>query len=294
MLNSSGLSGAAPIWSQFMEFAVPYLTNGAPTPFNRPAGIMDKVVCRLSGTEPSNSCDNQYTEVFASDQPPLPSSKDLTRRTKIDLWTGLEASDACKGPTEDEVVLDVTDKWARDWLGTEDGRAWLEDRGLPRKPYFAPERQCKADDPQPIIEIKLNDGEVITSAILDIKGSATADAGFKKWVLEYGQGAEPTAWTILNESDKPVKDGTLYLWNVSTMPNGIISLRLTLIGDKTEVEKRVALNLSLPTPTVPSPTPTSSATPTLTPTMTLTPEIIIPSETPTSTETPTETATTPP
>jgi penicillin-binding protein 1C len=294
MLNSSGLSGAAPIWSQFMEFAVPYLTNGTPTPFNRPAGIMDKVVCRLSGTEPSNSCDNQYTEVFASDQPPLPSSKDLTRRTKIDLWTGLEASDACKGPTEDEVVLDVTDKWARDWLGTEDGRAWLEDRGLPRKPYFAPERQCKADDPQPIIEIKLNDGEVITSAILDIKGSATADAGFKKWVLEYGQGAEPTAWTILNESDKPVKDGTLYLWNVSTMPNGIISLRLTLIGDKTEVEKRVALNLSLPTPTVPSPTPTSSATPTLTPTMTLTPEIIIPSETPTSTETPTETATTPP
>ena len=31
MVSSSGLSGAAPIWSQFMEFAVPYLTNGAPT-----------------------------------------------------------------------------------------------------------------------------------------------------------------------------------------------------------------------------------------------------------------------
>jgi 1A family penicillin-binding protein len=294
MLNSSGLSGAAPIWSQFMEFAVPYLTNGAPTPFNRPAGIMDKVVCRLSGTEPSNACDNQYTEVFASDQPPLPAGQDLARRVKIDLWTGLEASDACKGPTEDEMVLNVTDKWARDWLGTEDGKFWLEDHGLPRKPYFAPERECKADDPQPIIEIKLNDGEVITSAVLEIKGSAAADGGFKKWRLEYGLGAEPAAWAVLNESDKSIKDGTLYSWNLSSVPNGIISLRLTLVGDKTEVEKRIALNLSLPTPTVPSSTPTATETlapPTLTPTETPTPEIIIPSETPSPSETPTESPT---
>jgi len=288
MVSSSGLSGAAPIWSQFMEFAVPYLTNGAPTPFTRPAGIVDTVVCSLSGTQPSSSCGNQYTEIFASDQPPLPPGKDLAHRVKIDLWTGLEASDACKGPTDEEMVLNVTDKWARDWLGTEDGRAWLEDRGLPRKPYWAPERECSASDPQPIIEIKLNDGEVITSALMEIKGSATADAGFKKWVLEYGLGAEPAAWILLNESDKPVKDGTLFSWDLSTVPNGIISLRLTLIGDKTEVEKRITLNLSLPTPTVstPTPTPTETLAPaTFTPSPTETPtlEIIIPSETPTET-----------
>ncbi len=299
MLNSSGLSGAAPIWSQFMEFAVPYLTNGAPTPFNRPSGIIDKVVCSLSGTEPSDSCGNQYTEAFASDQPPLPSSKDLARRVEIDLWTGLEASDACEGPTEDEMVLNVTDKWARDWLGTDDGRAWLEDHGLPSKPYFAPDRECKADDPQPMIEIKLNDGEVITSAMLEIKGSAGADGGFKKWVLEYGLGADPAAWTALTETDKPVENDTLYLWNLSGMSNGIISLRLTLIGDKTEVEKRVAINLSLPIPTVPSPTPMATETlaptlaPILAPTLipTLVPTLIptlAPTKTPTQIEKPTE------
>jgi hypothetical protein len=274
-----------------MEFAVPYLTNGAPTPFNRPAGIMDKTVCRLSGTEPSDSCGYEYNEVFAVDQPPLPSSQDLARRAKIDLWTGFEASDACKGPTEEEMVLNVTDKWARDWMETEDGKFWLEDIGLPRKPYFAPERECKAGDPQPIIELNLNDGEVITSAMLEIKGSAGADGGFKKWVLEYGLGAEPAAWAILNESDKAIDNGTLYSWNLSSTPNGIISLRLTLIGDKTEVEKRIAFNLSLPIPTVPSPTPTPSVTPappTLTPTETSTPEIIVPSETPPSTDIPTE------
>jgi membrane peptidoglycan carboxypeptidase len=288
MLNSSGLSGAAPIWSQFMEFAVPYLTNGAPTPFTRPAGIMDKVVCGLSGTEPSAACGSQYTEVFAADQPPLPASKDLLRRVKLDLWTGFEASDACKGPTDEAVVLNVTDKWARTWLGTDDGRAWLEDRGLPRKPYFAPDRECKASDPQPVIEFELKDGEVITDSMLDIKGSANADVGFKKWVLEYGVGAEPAAWTALTESNKPVKNNTLYVWDLLTIPNGIpsgiISLRLTLIGDKAEVEKRITLNLGLIVPTEPTLAQTETFVP---PTEPPTAEII-PSETPIPTETPIE------
>jgi 1A family penicillin-binding protein len=284
MVSSSGLSGAAPIWSQFMEFAVPYLTNGAPTPFTRPAGIVDKIVCRLSGTEPSSSCNSQYTEIFASNQPPLPADKDIAHRVKIDLWTGLEASNVCKGPTEDEMVLNVTDKWAREWLGTEAGRFWLEDHGLPRSPYYAPERECSADDSQPIIEIKLNDGEVITDPILDIKGSATADKGFKKWILEYGQDTDPALWTVLNESDKPVKNNTLYSWDLSNVSNGIISLRLTLIGDKAEVNKRIRLNIDLYAPIAPTDPSTETPEPTDPPTSTETPIPIdeIPTEIPTA------------
>ena len=229
MINSTGLSGAAPIWAQFMEFAVPYLTNGAPTPFNRPPGLVDKIVCKLSGTEPSNLCGSQYTEVFASDQLPLQPGFDLARHIKIDLWTGYQASDVCKGPKEDAIVLNVSDKWARAWLETGAGRDWLEKHDLPVKPRFAPERECSANDPQPIIEIKLNDGETITSTMLDIKGSATADDGFEKWVLEYGQSTDPGSWSVLSESNKPVEDGTLYSLNLSNLTNGVITLRLTLI-----------------------------------------------------------------
>jgi len=290
MTNSSGLSGAAPIWSQFMEFAVPYLTNGVPTPFNRPSGIVDMVVCRLSGTQPSNSCKGQYTEVFAADQPPLPPGQDLLRKAKIDLWTGLEASDACKGPSEEAVVLNVTDKWARNWLGTEDGKFWLEDHGLPRNPYYAPERECSADDPQPVIEIELQDGEVITDSILDIKGSATADKGLKKWVLEYSLDADPASWSVLIESGKPIKNDTLYLWDLSNVPNGVISLRLTLIGDKVEVEKRIKLNIDMYIPVVPTDFPTDTPEPTETPVPTEIPtiEVIIPTEPPIPTDIPTE------
>jgi len=104
---------------------------------------------------------------------------------------------------------------------------------------------------------------------LEIKGSAAADGGFKKWRLEYGQGADPGSWSTLSEGDQPVKGGTLYSWNLSNIPNGIITLRLTLFGDKAEVEKRVSFNLSLPpTPRPVTPTETPSLTPTATETLT--------------------------
>jgi membrane peptidoglycan carboxypeptidase len=37
MQNTTGLSGAAPIWSQFMQAAIPQLTGGNPTPVHAPA-----------------------------------------------------------------------------------------------------------------------------------------------------------------------------------------------------------------------------------------------------------------
>ena len=137
--------------------------------------------------------------------------------------------------------------------------------------------------------------QVITAPVLEIKGSAAADDGFKKWVLEYGQGADPGSWTLLKESNSPVEDGILYVWNLSSVPNGPVTLRLTLVGDKTEVDERVTLNISLaPTPTL-SPFPDTPVPPTLPPTETPTPEIIIPTDTLAPTiETPTEFPTTTP
>ena len=189
MLNTSGSTGAAPIWSQFMQYAVPYLTNNNPTPFKRPEGITDKIVCSLSGTEPSNWCKQQYSEVFAFDQLPLPPGQDLLRNVKLDVWTGLEASDKCKEFTEEETVLNVTDPWARKWFETSDGRNWLESHDLPGNPIYAPERECTASDPHPVMEFELKEGQVITQPTLEIKGSAYADEGFRRWVLDYGQGS---------------------------------------------------------------------------------------------------------
>ncbi|MDZ4159633.1 MAG: transglycosylase domain-containing protein, partial [Anaerolineaceae bacterium] len=95
MVNTTGLTGAAPIWSQFMQAAVPKVAGGNPSPFARPAGIVEKVICAVSGTEPSEWCPSQKSEMFVYDQPPPAKEHDLWQNIRLDTWTGMRASAYC-------------------------------------------------------------------------------------------------------------------------------------------------------------------------------------------------------
>src|SRR5687767_13968830 len=188
MVNTTGLTGAAPIWSSFMQYAVPIVSNNAPTPFTIPPGIVEKVVCSVSGTEPSQWCrGGQRTEYFASDQPPLPPSQDLLRRVNIDTWTGLIAGNACPDFTKEELVMNVTDKWAQNWLKSGEGRGWLEANDMPRDVFIAPDRECSGSDPRPVLQFtNLGDGTVISQSPFPIQGVVNVNnGGFRSWRLEY-------------------------------------------------------------------------------------------------------------
>jgi hypothetical protein len=283
MVNTTGLSGAAPIWSQFMQSAVPYESGGKPTGFNRPAGIVDKVICTMSGTEPSNWCKGgQRTEVFAADQPPLPASQDLRREVTLDTWTGLEASNACNDFTDKQVAINVSDPWARRWFGTKDGRNWLDSNGFPSPPVYAPNRECNSNDPHPTLQLNVNEGDVISQPTLAIQGTANATGGFKSWRLEFGLGSNPGDWTVLAQSDQPANNATMFNWDLSNLPNQTITLHLYVAGANGYADKYVHFTVSLPTPT---PTPTPFPTPTDTPMP------VIPSDTPAPTDTPADTPT---
>jgi 1A family penicillin-binding protein len=291
MINTSGLSGAAPIWSQFMQIAVPYVSGGAPHPFVRPAGIVDKIICATSGTEPSKWCKDQRSEVFAADQPPLPASKDLYRRVTLDTWTGLEASDACKDFTEDQNVFNTGgDPWAAKWLDSSAGKDWLDAHGLPRNGAIAPERECTVNDPHPTIEFRgLNDGGTITEDKVDVKAVIKAPDGVKSWSLEYGLGNNPNQWSQIADGKGSVDNPTILLnWDMSNIGGDTVSLRLYVTGNKGYAEQKITLKLQLPTPT---PTPTLSPTatipvPTDTPTPTPTATVPAPTDTPTPSVTP--------
>ena len=300
MVNTSGLSGAAPIWSQFMEMAVPYVSGGSPTLFSRPAGIVDKVICATSGTEPSNWCKEQRSEIFAADQPPLPPGKDLYRKTTLDTWTGLEASPACNEFTEEEMVINAGgDPWAEQWLQSGAGKDWLESHGFPRDVVFAPQRECSSNDPQPTIEFRgWKDGDIVSEYVIDIKAVISAPGGIKRWRLEYGLGNDPDQWQQIAEGRDPVEDAiTLLNWNMQeqNISGNAITLRLYVTGDKGFAERKITLGLQLPTPTPEptfTPTPTSPPLPTDTPTPTATPtNFPVPTDTPTNTATPTATFT---
>jgi penicillin-binding protein 1C len=297
MVNTTGLTGAAPIWSSFMQYAVPIVSGGAPTPFSMPPGIMERTICSVSGAEPSQWCrGGQRTELFAADQPPLPASQDLLRRSNIDTWTGLLANDSCKDFMDDELVMNVNDKSARQWLRSGVGRDWLEAHDMPRNPFFAPERECNDADPRPVLAFtNLSDGTVVTSTSLDIEGVVDVkNGGFTGWQLEYGAGQDPEQWNLLTQGTNALPSPSLiYTWNLQGIVDPVITLRLYLMnGEDFHAERRVTIALNLPTPTPPPTETPTQIPPTAFPTDTLLPAPILPTETPT--EFPTETATTQP
>lgn len=283
MEGTTGLSGAAPIWSAFMQQAVMNLTGGNPTPFTVPPGIKAYAICSISGTQPSALCPSQRSEIFAADQPPLPPEKDLWQRVQIDTWTKLLASPECAEFIDDTLVINVDDPWARKWIqNTEEGRAWAKNAGFSPPFTFMPERACKANDPHPDVRFtNLVDNQRVTTQELEIFGVVYAEQGFKNWKLEY---RKPNGkWRPLVEKDTtPHKDpAKLYTWDLNDMENGPISLRLTLYGANSAYARRVVtFQLDVPTPTptatateTPTPTPTFTPTATFTATATLTPTL---------------------
>lgn len=288
MVNTTGLSGAAPIWSQFMQFAVQTLTNGNPTPFSRPAGIVDKIICAVSGTEPSEWCSVQRSEIFAADQPPLPKKDDLWQRVQVDSWTGLKVSPYCADYVTEKFALNVTDPWAIKWIReTDQGREWASANGFSEPIFFTPERECREGDPRPNIYFASpTDGQVIQNSPLDIYAVVNATGDFDNFRLDYGIGDDPASWKTLlkNVTKQFEKPERLITWDLKDVPTGKVTLRIYMRSTRdTYAEKRIHLTMHHPTMT-----PTMTITSTSTPTQTLTPT---PTETPTPTFTPTPTQT---
>jgi cell division septation protein DedD len=272
-----------------MEFAIPYLTSNNPSSFVRPEGIVDKVICSASGTEPSDYCREQRSEIFASNQLPLAKDEDLWKRVNLDTWTNLMVSPACQGYSSEKYVLNVTDEFAKKWImDTSQGKKWAEDMGFETPLIFVPSRVCKSDDPRPnLVFVGLDDHEIITQNPLDLYAVVDATANFKSFYLEYGEGDNPSSWMRLveegnNKSSQPQK---MLTWDMSDIKTGIVTLRLYMKSDNNGyAEKLFRLNIQVPTRTpTPSATATVTSTSTPTPTSTLTPT---PSFTPSSTPTP--------
>ncbi|MFA5874838.1 MAG: penicillin-binding transpeptidase domain-containing protein, partial [Anaerolineales bacterium] len=303
MENTTGLTGAGPIWAEFMTFAINRLTGGNPTPFVQPGGIEEHTICTVSGTKPSQWCPSQREEYFAAGQPPLPPEDDLWRKIQVDTWTNLEASPECTDAFIDEyMAINVVEEWARNWIRQDErGQQWARDMGF-EEIFFIPDRKCSASDPRPHLQFAgLEDGQTISQNLLDISIVADATGGFRSWRLEWGAGGDPTDWTTLigdigTAVPEPIK---VYTWDLTGIPDGQITLRLYMRADNDGyADKNIHLNLSLPTPTptpTETPTPTPSVTPTPPPTSTLIPTetpmpmpSITPAPPPTSTLIPTE------
>lgn len=113
MVNATGLTGAGPIWHNFMRSI---LDGQADQPFLRPEGLTQVRVCRLSGLLPTEACPHTVAEWFFTEHQP-DQSDTFYQMVKVDRLTGRLATAAT--PTEalqTKVVLDLpveAQAWAR-------------------------------------------------------------------------------------------------------------------------------------------------------------------------------------
>jgi len=297
MVNTTGVSGAAPIWARLMVDGIGRYKGGVPSEFVRPADVVEKVICTLSGSEPSDKCSSQRVELFASDQLPPPKDQDLWAEIKVDGWTGLKLSEACKDFPQAITAINIKDKSAIDWLGTDKGKAWAENQGFTQPITVVPERECRLDDPRPIIDlISVSDGGIISEDPFKITGVIDATANFSHFSLDWGEGEKPEVWQPLASGNAPIKTPA----EIAVMPElrsitaTVITFRVTLFSENgAKIEKDYRMQLQLPTPT-PTATPTATPTPEPTeiptelpppPTPTDTPVPTLPEPTPASAET---------
>jgi len=276
MKNISGVTGAAPLWKDVMQWVINTYQNGSPTRFSRPDTIEDQIICALSGTEPSDNCPNQKTEIFTEDRPPLDKKFDLWQEVEIDTWTNLKAGPACSEFTEEKLTLNVSEKWAVKWIKDDSsGQAWAKDHGFDTPVLFTPSRECTGSDPRPtIVFVGLKDGMNINTSPMDIYAVITATKNFKQYTLQYGIGNNPSKWKTLskgtNTFDQPKK---LITWDVYEANATRITLRILMESTvDTEADQRIHLNLMVPTRTPTAtmiPTQTSTPTETIEPTSTL-------------------------
>lgn len=305
MVNTSGVTGAAPIWHKFMETTL----AGRATPFTRPVGINETTICGLSGTEPSETCppDTIHAEIFAANNGPLPKERDLRQKAFIDPFTGLRQTADCAKYyqndllyNQEKVVVSVSDPSAQKWLSDDpNGQAWAADHGITTPISWAPTDNCQPDSPHPIISFAFPaEGATVVAGHLQISGQAAATKDFDHFTIEYGLSSDPQGWgAVLGPNTNAFPNtGQLADWDASDIDSPV-TLRIIVYSKAgNSAEARVHFSIKKPTPT-PTPTSTITRTPTVTPTSTVTgtptptsTETPVP-PTPTGTDTPTPTAT---
>jgi membrane carboxypeptidase/penicillin-binding protein PbpC len=113
MHGVNGLTGAAPIWHEFIRTA---LNGSRVEAFARPAGLVQVEVCAISGKLPSADCPYRRLEWFIDGtQPRIPDT--LCHLVAIDSQTGLPADDGTPPERrETRLALDLPAQafaWAR-------------------------------------------------------------------------------------------------------------------------------------------------------------------------------------
>jgi membrane carboxypeptidase/penicillin-binding protein PbpC len=111
MVKVSGISGAGPIWNEFMRTI---LTGQPKRQFERPAGFTQAEVCAASGLLPTPACPARKRELFITGTEPTRADT-MFQEFTLDSATGLLATDLTPPDRRIDRIYQVLPQEAREW-----------------------------------------------------------------------------------------------------------------------------------------------------------------------------------
>jgi 1A family penicillin-binding protein len=228
--------GAGLIWHQFMEAA---LDGVPPRDFPRPADVVEREVCQLSGLLPTPDCPKTVVDLFTpADLPNRPD--DMYRRVEVCKANGKLSFDLVPTNARESKLFVVF---------PQPYQAWAAQNG-----YQPPPTQ-RCDDVYKgvhVAEIDGPDPEKPLSGSVQVVGSAMMD-DFSHLDLEIGAGPNPTVWTKITDARTAGVDKALLgVWNTAGYPSGRYTLRLSVYDGFGNVIQRTS-PATVGAPSMPTP-----------------------------------------
>nr|NIO69354.1 hypothetical protein [Anaerolineae bacterium] len=232
MAHILGVTGAGPLWHNFMEEA---LAGTPPRKFTSPGGIETIEICADSGTLPSQFCPRTKLEIFAAGQGPLGPEHDIHQMVRIDRTTGQLATEFCPENLVEEKYFQVYPP---------DGREWAEQHGIPQPPT---ETCTLHAGPAQVAILQPLEGQQV-EGIVPVVGRANLP-DFSYYVIEYGATHDPEGWGSVSVNNTPAESGLLAEWDTRGLHNMEHTLRLLVFDHQgSVVEARVHVVVANPTP----------------------------------------------
>jgi membrane carboxypeptidase/penicillin-binding protein PbpC len=230
-----------------------YDGRGSP-PFTRPAGVVEGTVCVPSGLKPTALCGRTTTDLFVKDG--LPKEDDnWWQRVRIDVRNGLLAAPFTPNQYVQEQIMLVLPP---ELLATEEQRKqaqeWASVLNLPIAPTEMSNEQGNNPNTAnlPAIIFSPSAGANV-SGVVTVVGRADSDR-FRSYRLEFGSGASPASWTLIDEDDRSKQSGPLGNWNTNNLQAGVYTLRLT-VEDQRRGNFIATVTVNVNLPGVPNSTP---------------------------------------
>ncbi len=199
----------------------------APTPMERPEGIVEAEVCVPSGLLSSDLCGITTTDLFVRDM--LPEEDDnWWRRVTLDRRTGRVATALTPSRyRRTQTALVPPEEWLETDEEKEVAAEWADKLGIflvvdGVRGFLDPEANALFLVPQ-------NGGRV--GGVTQIIGRATSP-DFERYLLEWGIGTKPESWVTLVDNPKEVVNSTIGAWNTNGLPDGVYTLRLTVFDEE--------------------------------------------------------------